>query len=234
MHVQRLEMIPTINTEAILAAVQNQKLTGASDTINGLAFLSYSGEATDGFNYNLSMFGNHGGKTWLDGDVLKTGMMSPMRHTTPTRLFPIIAPILKDMIQMRLLVSRVRISLLKAGDTIVTHRDSPDKNDYCVKFHIPLNSNPGCEFVFGKDRYHLDPGGVYLADVAKNHSFVNAGDTDRYHIIGDCIVFNKDLPFCCPNVDQVIQFHDRWQDIATSRVEQKWLRQDAIDGPNNV
>lgn len=232
MHVQRLELIPPVNTDVILAEVQHQQLTGSTNTINGLAFLSHSGEVTDGFNYNLSMFGTHGGKTWLDGDVLKTGMMSPLRHTTKTPLFPIIGPILKDMVRLGMLIGRVRMSLLKAGDTIVTHRDSPDKNDYCVKFHIPLNSNPGCEFVFGKDRYHLDPGSVYLTDVAKNHSFVNAGDTDRYHIIGDCIVYNKDLPFYCHNVDEVLRFHARWQDIATGKVEQKWLRQDAIDGPH--
>ena len=53
-----------------------------------------------------------------------------------------------------------------------------------ISYHIPLISNPGCHFVYDSESYHMKVDGcIYKADTESLHTFVNAGQESRVHLI---------------------------------------------------
>lgn len=59
------------------------------------------------------------------------------------------------------------------------HRD-PDK----VSYHIPLITNLGCYFIYNSESHHMpSDGSIYKADTKSLHTFVNAGDRPRVHLM---------------------------------------------------
>lgn len=182
------------------------------NTINGIAFTSSDGSESTGFNYSFGIIKTIDGENWFDTRrLIKHKVESPLFHNKPTVHFPLVRNTFSKLESMGIKIFRARLSLVKAKSEIPPHRDTTCENDYCIKIHIPLKTNPNCQFVFEKDSYHLKRNGIYLANVANTHSFLNGGDEDRYHIIADCIVTNPNLPFCCQDIDGVLAFHHEWQ-----------------------
>ncbi len=182
------------------------------NTINGVAFTSSDGGAATGFNYSFGLIRNVEGKMWFDTNmILKHHIESPYFHVVPTDYYKYILPTFGRLHEIGIKFFRVRLSLLKAGAIIPPHRDSTSEADYCVKIHIPIQTNEHCRFVFGEKSYYLEENGFYLADVAQMHSFENRGTEDRYHIIGDCIVTNPDLPLYCRDQEGTVRFYEEWQ-----------------------
>lgn len=58
--------------------------------------------------------------------------------------------------------------------------------DMTKRLHIPIFTNENCFFYFPdhKKHYHLEEGKVYLVDTTKLHTFVNAYDSPRVHMVG--------------------------------------------------
>jgi len=65
-------------------------------------------------------------------------------------------------------------------------------NDPTMRIHIPLITNKNCFFVVDDivSRYPAD-GSYYLIDTTKKHTFVNASQDERLHIVG-CVGDVKD------------------------------------------
>jgi hypothetical protein len=59
------------------------------------------------------------------------------------------------------------------------HKDSGK-----VSYHIPLITNLGCYFIYDSESYHMPIDDcIYTADTESFHTFVNAGDKSRVHLI---------------------------------------------------
>lgn len=224
-YVEQLDITPILDQ---LHNVETLSLSGyGRNTINGVAYTSNSGSSTDGFNYSFGMIKSHENMTYFDMDfVRKHNILPPYVHNKPTEYYHNVAPTFKLLEDAGIELFRARLSLLRGGQVIPDHADSPTSSDYCIKVHIPIITNDSARFVFGDQSYKMDVGKIYLADVSERHSFINPEPSDRYHIIADCIVKNKDLPFYCHDYNRVMDFYNEWNTrLNAPTSNNRWLSQ---------
>lgn len=75
---------------------------------------------------------------------------------------------------------RARLSYIHPSGEIKKHTDG---NFY--RFHIPIITTEGTDFVHGEQSYILEEGNAYLAYVHPYHHVVNRSDKDRWHFVAD-------------------------------------------------
>lgn len=85
-------------------------------------------------------------------------------------------------------IGRVMIVKLPPGGHIKPH---PDMGEYAAKhnrYHVPIKTNPGVEFMIGEDNaVHMEVGYIFQINNKETHSTWNEGDEDRIHIVFDGI-----------------------------------------------
>jgi len=191
-------------------------------TLRGVSFLSDTGESTSGFNYTLSMFKeNEQGQRCFDVGYLKQHQIrSPRAHRTPTELYHLVKHNFDKIAALGIELFRARLSVIGPGQSIPRHLDSTSEGDYCLKLHIPLRTNPDAWFMFDEHQFHLRENRAYIVNVAPAHWFENRGTVARYHILADCIVTNKNLPFYCEHYNQLIEYYDDWDRLVLSDSDQ--------------
>lgn len=84
---------------------------------------------------------------------------------------------------------------LKPGGHVTPHIDEGPYADHFTRFHLVLSTNPGCVMRSGEQWQHMGCGELWQFDHKAEHEFVNEGDTDRIHIIFDCVP-RPDLGVC--------------------------------------
>jgi quercetin dioxygenase-like cupin family protein len=82
-------------------------------------------------------------------------------------------------------LGRVLITKVRPGGRIDPHVDSGNHAAYYDRFHIVLQSGPGCLFRAGQETVHMRPGEVWWFDNQQEHEVVNNSSVDRIHIIVD-------------------------------------------------
>lgn len=86
-------------------------------------------------------------------------------------------------------ITRTILVNLKANSTIPEHIDSGSSLDACHRMHIPLITNPKCEFRVGLEIMHMKAGEIWeINNTNKFHSVKNSSEVDRIHLIVDWIV----------------------------------------------
>lgn len=82
----------------------------------------------------------------------------------------------------------VRLLRQDAGGEIKTHRDiGLHYSDGVFRLHIPLVTNPDVAFVVDGQRLPMQPGQCWFGDFSLPHSVINGGNTERIHLVVDCI-----------------------------------------------
>jgi hypothetical protein len=76
---------------------------------------------------------------------------------------------------------------LEPGAVLHPHRDltGASTNDR-IRFHIPIVTNPGVEFVVNGERIFMAPGDLWCLDTSYLHAVRNDGDATRVHMIVEC------------------------------------------------
>lgn len=85
--------------------------------------------------------------------------------------------------------SSVRLMKLHSGAEIKEHRDldmSFEEGE--VRFHIPLITNDQVSFFLDQERVIMQPGECWYLNLSLKHSVINAGSSDRIHLVLDCKV----------------------------------------------
>lgn len=82
-------------------------------------------------------------------------------------------------------LGRVLITRLRPGGKITPHVDGGAPATYYDRFHVVLNSAPGCLFRAGEETVHMGPGQVWWFDNTQEHEVLNNGVDDRIHMIVD-------------------------------------------------
>lgn len=82
-------------------------------------------------------------------------------------------------------LGRVLITRLAPGCKITPHVDGGAPATYYERFHIVLNSAPGCLFRAGNETVHMATGQVWWLDNTQEHEVINNGADDRIHMIVD-------------------------------------------------
>lgn len=218
-----------IDVPPVSIDLESLQLSGyGKNTINGVAFTSSDGRSTSGFNYSFGIMRESQGETFFDMNFIrKHKIQSPYSHNRPTEFFPLIKRHVDILNSLGIEIFRCRLSKISGNSKIPLHRDTPSARDYCVKVHIPVVTNDRARFVFGDKYYKMDVGRMYVANVAELHEFDNPDYQDRYHIIADCIVKNKDLPLYCNCQQELINYYTAWDRLMEStEPSNRWFRQD--------
>lgn len=83
----------------------------------------------------------------------------------------------------------IRLLRLKAGSVIKEHSDYDlSYEDGEVRLHIPITTNPFMEFNLNKQRIVMNEGECWYLNFNLPHSVSNLGDTNRIHLVMDCMV----------------------------------------------
>lgn len=89
-------------------------------------------------------------------------------------------------------LGRVIITKLKPGGQILPHADEGAYADHYERFHLCLTSNAGAWFTcyLDPDRaetVRMNEGELYWFHHKREHTYINCGETDRLHLIVDCV-----------------------------------------------
>lgn len=82
-------------------------------------------------------------------------------------------------------IGRVMVNRLRCGGRVFPHADTPVHADYWDRYHVVLQSSPGCDFRCGTERVYMPPGQVWWFQNALEHEVVNNGAIERIHLIVD-------------------------------------------------
>ena len=84
------------------------------------------------------------------------------------------------------LLGRVMITKLPPGGRIYPHADVLGKYANTMsRFHIPLQSGPGCMFRAGDEQVSMYPGEAWDFNAHAEHEVINNSADDRIHLIVD-------------------------------------------------
>ncbi len=83
----------------------------------------------------------------------------------------------------------VRFLKLAAGSAIKRHRDYElGLEDGFIRIHIPVLTNADVDFVLDEQHLVMTAGECWYVNVNFHHSVRNDGETERIHLIVDCVV----------------------------------------------
>lgn len=82
-------------------------------------------------------------------------------------------------------LGRVMINKLRAGGRIYPHADTPAHAEYWDRYHVVLQSGPGCKFRCGDETVNMPVGQVWWFAHALEHEVINNSKEERIHMIID-------------------------------------------------
>ena len=86
-------------------------------------------------------------------------------------------------------VKSARLLKLASGARIIEHRDyNLSLEDGEIRLHIPIATSPFVEFYLNGERIVMKPGECWYINANLPHKVDNFGDTDRVHLVIDCMV----------------------------------------------
>ena len=137
-----------------------------------------------------SAIGLHG----RHGDVLDDHVAEDPRDYRATEAVSLAPHVARCMAWLRehgCALQRVRLSILQPGELISWHWDSrryrlrPDEDNE-LRLHIPVITSADVCFRIGPERVRMNPGELWLCEVAFPHQVYNGGDQARVHLLADC------------------------------------------------
>lgn len=176
--------------------------TKAYHGFGGWSLLSRSGSWKDGFEFFQNDEGEAMEVYFPQNDnnykALKFfNITMPTLHNKPTEGYKgEIANVLDQIKELGFYPTRARITCLKAGCKSLVHRDaSGDGNQYMARIHIPLITNPKCNWIQNGQKLHMEKGSTWIVWVNDWHQIRNDSDEDRYHLIMDAYDTKKITEF---------------------------------------
>ncbi len=86
-------------------------------------------------------------------------------------------------------VQSVRLMRLAPGSAIHRHRDHDlAAEDGHARLHLPITTNPHVRFLLNDRAVAMQPGELWYLRLADPHEAVNAGESDRVHLVIDIVV----------------------------------------------
>ena len=82
----------------------------------------------------------------------------------------------------------IRLMRLAAGSVIKAHRDNHlGYEDGSFRLHLPIWTNDQVIFYIDGKPVHMEVGSCWYANFNLEHSVVNKGESDRVHLVVDCL-----------------------------------------------
>lgn len=102
-------------------------------------------------------------------------------------LLPLMQQVVAPLGYVRPFFPRVMLARLQPGALIPPHVDGDPSKHQAHKIHVPLTTNADCWFLVGERRWHFEPGRAYEVNNGDYHGVANSGDSDRVHLIFECL-----------------------------------------------
>lgn len=99
-------------------------------------------------------------------------------------------------------LGRVMVNKIRPGGRIFPHADTPAHAEYWDRYHVCLQSSPGCTFRCGEETVYMPPGQVWWFQNALEHEVRNGGSVDRIHLIIDIRTHRVSLKGLTPTSSQ--------------------------------
>ena len=151
----------------------------------GWSVLSSNGSYLDGWGSGERIYD----PTFMPGSTMEeklatVGIKPSSAYVKPTEVcHGYLQEIIDQIRDANLYPVRARLSVLKANGKSSLHRDGND-DEYHVRLHIPIITNPSCTFDCDEGSAHLPANGrAYLLRVNRMHQVFNGGGEDRIHLI---------------------------------------------------
>ncbi len=90
---------------------------------------------------------------------------------------------------------RANLVRLKSGGNITEHTDNNFSLVHSHRVHLPIITNTRVEFTVGDETANMNQGELYEINNRRMHSVINAGATDRVHLILDYVIPGEKC--CC-------------------------------------
>jgi hypothetical protein len=106
-----------------------------------------------------------------------------------TRLLSLFPSVQKILMTFECKITSVRFLVLEKGAVIKEHFDNAlsfEEGD--ARLHIPIQTNELVEFISNGKRLQMAEGECWYINASLPHSVANQGETDRIHLVLDCIV----------------------------------------------
>lgn len=100
-------------------------------------------------------------------------------------------------------LGRVMINKLRPGGRVFPHADTPEHAQYWDRYHVVLQSSPGCQFRCGDELIYMPPGQVWHFRNELEHEVHNNGSLDRIHMVIDIRCGYFDIKGTLPSDVQV-------------------------------
>lgn len=100
------------------------------------------------------------------------------------------APLLEEIVERVSpggLILRAQFARMRPGAAIKPHTDSSALLMATHRVHLPLTSNDGVVFKIHGEELRMPPGTLFELNNRVRHSVINAGSTDRIHLIVDIL-----------------------------------------------
>jgi hypothetical protein len=127
---------------------------------------------------------------WMDGAI----------HLTAAR--PILFWLMARVEGERM--GRVMINKLRPGGRIYPHADTPVHADYWSRYHVVLQTSPGCNIRCGEEKIHMGPTSVWHFRNELEHEVENNGALDRLHMVVDIKTYVAPKAGAQPTVLQAV------------------------------
>lgn len=85
---------------------------------------------------------------------------------------------------------KVMLANLPAKNFIPPHTDGDQSGYIPHKIHIPIQTNQESFFFLESEKFHFEEGVAYEVNNGKQHGVVNNGNSDRIHLIFECLDFD--------------------------------------------
>lgn len=113
---------------------------------------------------------------WMDGAI----------HLPAAR--PFIFGLMAKLEAERL--GRVIINKLEPGGTIFAHVDPEFFTSYWTRFHLAIQSGPGCTCRCAEEKVFMRPGEMWRFDNGVEHEVINNSSVERIHMIIDLKLYS--------------------------------------------
>ena len=110
-------------------------------------------------------------------------MTKPLWGIWEDKLMPLIKTAVKPYEYEKGVIPKAMFAKLLAKSKIDSHIDSGERNRYCHKIHIPIQTDPDVLFYVGNQPYELKVGYAYEVNNIVPHHVINNSSKDRIHFI---------------------------------------------------
>lgn len=109
-------------------------------------------------------------------------------------LLPVLDAATKHLNYQKKYYPKVMLAKLPPKSFIRPHTDGNQKSVTPHKIHIALSTNPEAFFFLESEKIHFQKGIAYEVNNGRTHGVINNGNTDRIHLIFECLDFEIQSP----------------------------------------